>query len=889
MRFGFALLPVLLAAAAAGQDVPYEKYTLPNGMKVILHEDHSLPVVAVNLWVHVGAKDEPPGRSGFAHLFEHLMFMGTERVPEGQFDVLMETGGGANNATTSQDRTNYYSSGPAELLPLLLWLEADRLEDLGRMMDQRKLDLQREVVRNERREGVDNRPYGKAYEGLWGLMFPPGHPYHTSVIGSHEELEAATVEDVKEFFATYYVPNNVSLVVAGSFDSAQVKPLIARLFGTLPRRDDPFHRTAAPVRLDGMRRQTMVDDVRQPKVIMAWHSPALYGPGDAEMDIAGGVLSDGVSSRLYRRLITERKIAGQVSASQWSLALGSMFLVDVTAEPETDLHLLEREIDAVLTEFVREGPTEGEVRREAAKIELATLSELQSIATKADRLNEYEFHFGEPNAFRRVLDAYRSATPASVRETAARTLDLDARLMLRVIPGTAASDQKPRDERPAPAGERPFRLQEPEVFQLANGVRVHYWHRPELPLMALGAQFAVGAVDDGAHAGRAQMTAEMLRQGTVNLTAEQFQDALHQLGARFSVGVGRESATANLFTIASNWEPALALYADALRRPRFDAADWERVQRVHLAWLQRRREQPGAVATDVAWRELFRDHAYGRPIHGTEATIPALNLPDLRAAHQRLFSPFAMSLFAAGSLPPDQVRRSLDKALGDWVGAAIATRATVDAPAAPTALTTFLVERPGAVQTVIRFAMPAPAYADPRRVERQALSTVLGGSFTSRLNANLREDKGYTYGAGSRYTFMTKGGMLTAVSEVRADVTRESLQEFLNEFAAIRRGDITPDEAEKARSTLRTDMVQSMGDLQSLLAQAMELHLHGRPFRALEEDLTRMGRLTEAEVNALAKEAVPLERGVLVLVGDREVVEKALAALNLPPPKIVTP
>jgi predicted Zn-dependent peptidase len=275
------LMTIFVATSAPAQQVKYEKYQLPNGMTVILHEDHSLPITCINTWYYVGSKDEAPGRSGFAHLFEHLMFMGTRRVPTGAFDQLMETEGGSNNASTSEDRTNYYSIGPSSLLPTLLWLDADRLEDLGKEMTKDKLDKQREVVRNERRQTSEMRPYGKSELKISELMYPPEHPYHHTVIGSHEDLEAATVRDVKDFFAAYYVPNNASLVVAGDFDSSQIKPLIAKLFGTLPRSGTPAHSKAEPASLSEVRRVTYTDTVQFPRTTIVYHSPAQFAPGDA--------------------------------------------------------------------------------------------------------------------------------------------------------------------------------------------------------------------------------------------------------------------------------------------------------------------------------------------------------------------------------------------------------------------------------------------------------------------------------------------------------------------------------------------------------------------------------------------------------------------------------
>src|SRR5262245_8057779 len=295
-------LTLWFAESASAQHPAYEKYRLDNGMTVILHVDHRLPIVTINTWYRVGSKDEPRGRSGFAHLFEHLMFMGTQRVPGNDFDVLMENGGGSNNASTSEDRTNYFSQGPASLLPTLLWLDADRLEDLGRTMTQEKLDRQRDIVRNEIRQNVENTPYGRAGELVFRIMFPVGHPYHEAVYGTHQDLEAATIADVKDFFATFYVANNATLVVAGDFDRAQIKPLIAQLFGTLPRGGEVTRRPVPDVGLDRVVRTTVLDRVQLPLVKLTWHSPVAYADGDAELHLLAAILSRGKTSRLYKRL-----------------------------------------------------------------------------------------------------------------------------------------------------------------------------------------------------------------------------------------------------------------------------------------------------------------------------------------------------------------------------------------------------------------------------------------------------------------------------------------------------------------------------------------------------------------------------------------------------------
>ena len=426
---------------ACSQEIAFQRYSLPNGLTVILHEDHRLPRVAINLWYYVGSKDEPAGRSGFAHLFEHLMFMGTKKVPVGQFDTIMEGAGGSNNATTSTDRTNYFESGPRELLELFLFLEADRMTGLSRAMTIDKLNTQRGVVRNERRQSYENRPYGKMWLEIPPLMFPAGHPYHHSVIGSHEDLENAAVKDVVEFFKDFYFPANASLVIAGDFDPREARALVAKYFGAIPRRPVIKRKTPAEPAIDGLLRKTISDAVKLPLACFVWHSPAFYKEGDADMDILANSLAGGKSSRLYRRLVYEKKLAQDVSAFQSSSLLGSEFYIQVYALPGTSardnlerLGKIEREVDAVIAELQNRGATAREIARARNSAESSFWSDLESLEEKADLLNRYLFHFGNPGAIGADLARYSKITPQSTAAWAKKVLDPGARLILHVLP-----------------------------------------------------------------------------------------------------------------------------------------------------------------------------------------------------------------------------------------------------------------------------------------------------------------------------------------------------------------------------------------------------------------------------------------------------------------------
>lgn len=438
-----ALLAALLAAPpasaeAAAPEIPHTTFTLDNGLVVIIHEDHRVPLVAVNLDYRVGSADEPPGRTGFAHLFEHLMFMGTAKVGRGEFDQVMEAEGAWNNAWTSNDRTDYYEVGPSHALPLLLWLEADRMHALGRAIDQEKLDLQRDVVRNERRQTTENTPYGIAWLTLPGMIYPEGHPYHHPVIGSHEDLQAASVEDVQDFFARWYVPRNASLVVAGDVDPAEVERLVRRLFGAIPAGAPPREAEAKPEKPapPAVARATVTDRVDQPRVIFTWRSPAHYHEGDAALDLLATALADGKSSRLYQSLVYGSDVAQDVVAAQLSGKLGSEFVVWATGRGEQTSAELQAALERALAEAI-EAVDADDIARARAKTRKAFVEKLQSVQGRAGALNGYQSALGRPDYVAEDLARYALDADA-VKAAAKRYLIDEHRAVLIIEPAPEA-------------------------------------------------------------------------------------------------------------------------------------------------------------------------------------------------------------------------------------------------------------------------------------------------------------------------------------------------------------------------------------------------------------------------------------------------------------------
>ncbi len=881
------ILLAMTPSSLPGASLAHEKYVLDNGMTVILHEDHALPIAAVNIWYAVGSKDESPGRSGFAHLFEHLMFMGTERVPGSQFDVLMERGGGSNNATTSYDRTNYFSSGPSSLLPTLLWLEADRMEDLGRMMTQEKLDKQRDVVRNERRQSYENRPYGRADLLVDEAVFPPGHPYHIPVIGSHEDLQAATVADVQQFFSTFYVASNASLVVAGDFDPVAIKPLIASLFGTLPARPVPAHAKAPPpVTLDRVTRLVVSDAVQLNRVTMAWPGPAAYAPGDADMDVLAAVLAQGKSSRLWTRLVRDERLCADVSAWQASRMLGSVFEIAATCPPESDLDRVETIVDEELARLAADGPTATEIERVRNQIEHAMLARLEGVQERADQLNAYQNARGAPDSLAWDLARYAAVTPATARRQARATLRPQGRVIVRVL------TRGPRDEQPAPIPSRPFAFPRPETFQTAAGLTVHVWNRPQLPLVAAKLVLAEGAsTDPAAKAGLTQLALDMLDEGTTRRSAPEFALALEQLGAGLSIQAQRENSTISLRSTRSTFAQAFGLLAEAITQPAMAPAEWQRVLALHRQELQQRDDDPTQVAALAASRRLFgAEHPFGRPVDGHLATVEGITLDAVTARLAGLVRPRGATLLLAGDITRQDAEALVAEKLGAWANASGDPPSAAPLPIGPAAdrpLEVFLVHRPGAVQTVIRFAWSAPKLSDGDRVALELLNTILGGSFTSRLNQNLREAHGYTYGAGSRFILFPSTGIATAQSSVRADVTGAAIGEFLKELDGIVAGGITAEERGKAAATVHNRRVDATSGLDGVLAQAEEVLMAGLEFADVDRALAALAAVTAPALDELAARRVRHRSGVLVLVGDRDVVLPQLAGLGLPAPILV--
>ena len=617
--------------AGASSDVPrleFDKFTLGNGLDVILSEDHRLPLVAVNLWYHVGPANEEPGRTGFAHLFEHMMFQGSKHVPgDLHFKTVEGAGGSDTNGTTDFDRTNYFETMPSDQLEKTLWLESDRMGYLLDDLDQGKLSNQQDVVRNERRQSVENQPYGIVEEALFHQLFPQGHPYYASVIGSHADIQAAKLEDVKNFFKLYYAPNNASLVIVGDIDKAATRALVEKYFGTLKRGSPVPKPSVKTPPITSERRAVVQDRVELPRVYMAWLTSPIYSPGDADADVAATVLGSGRSSRLYKKLVYEQQIAQQVSVQQYSLSLGSVFEVQVTARPGHSAEELEKAIDAELARFRESGPDAAEVERARNGIETNMVEGLErfgGFTGVANRLNTYNHFLGDPGYLPKDVQRYRDVTPASVKAFASQQLAPNARAVVhgvpgepdfgavvptpppvKVAPGTGAesvnADEAWRTDPPKAGTARALQLPAPTSFQLANGLTVLVNERPGLPVVSASLIVRTGSAANPADKpGLANFTAAMLDEGTASRSALQIADQVAQLGASLTTASNMDSTQISGASLRRNFPALLDLMADVSRRPAFPEEEVDQAAR-QPAW------QPRAAAREPWRRRQRRD------------------------------------------------------------------------------------------------------------------------------------------------------------------------------------------------------------------------------------------------------------------------------------------
>ena len=923
----FVMLAVLLFAAAVRDAVPivgqggsavpriqFEKYSLPNGLEVILSQDRAMPRVAVNIWYHVGPANEEAGRTGFAHLFEHMMFQGSKHVPsDSHFKILEGAGASSVNGTTGLDRTNYYETVPSNQLELALWLESDRMGYLLDVLDAAQLANQQDVVRNERRQSHENVPYGMSEEVFGQKLFPAGHPYHAQIIGSHADIQAATLDNVKRFFKQYYVPNNASLAIVGDFDKAATKALVNKYFGSL-KRGAPV----PPVKVDmpkiaSEQKVTVADRIQLPRVQIGWITPPFFQPGDADADMAATILAGGRSSRLYQSLVYEKRIAQDVSAYQMSGMVSSTFQIQATARPGHTVDELQTAIDEELVKFAKGGPDARELERARNVFFTSMVNSVEELNRRADRLNMYNHYLRTPDYFAQDARRYQTATTDSVARFVREQLTANTRVVVHTVPGAPAvwpsapapkpSAAKPgegteavnaaepwRMKQPTPGPERPLRIPPPITSELPNGLRLILSERRGLPIASASLVVTTGSdANPVDRPGLANFTAAMLDEGTATRSAQQIAADVAQLGASLSTGSSMDATTISTTALKSNFRAALDIAADVVLRPSFPADEIDRQRAQRLAQITQQLDSPQQLAQLVAASVVYGDkHPYGHAEIGTEASVKVVTRQEMVDFWKTHFVPGNAALIVAGDISMAELRTAAQKSFGAWAkGPSVSRPPVPDAPAS--GVKVVVVNKPGAPQSQVRVQSTAPPRSTPDYAVLRVLNHMLGGTFSSRINMNLREQHGYTYGANSQFTFRKGPGPFTVASGVRTDVTAPAVGEIFKEIGKIREAQVGDDELKRAKDALMLSLPAGFATNEAAIANFSSVFLYGLGDEYFSKYPEQIRVVTAGQVLDAAKKYLVPDRLAIVAVGDAAQIEPELRKLNLGPVEVRNP
>ncbi|AKH42458.1 putative Zn-dependent peptidase [Altererythrobacter atlanticus] len=908
--------PAPLSQLVSAVDIPYESFTLDNGLTTIVHTDRKSPLVGVTIYYRVGSKHEPRGRTGFAHLFEHLMFGGSENVPN--FDIPLEAAGSTStNGSTWYDRTNYVETVPTGALDLALFMESDRMGHLLGAVSQDKLDKQRGVVQNEKRQG-DNQPYGLVEYKIADGLLPVGHPYRHSTIGSMADLDAAGLADVRKWFIDNYGPNNVVLALAGDIDVATARPKVEKWFGDIPRGPDVTQLAAEPVTLDAPVRETMTDQVPVTRIYRAWTTPSLTQPDSVPLTVGMYVLGGLASSRLDNALVRGEELAVSASASLQQHEQIGFAQIQMDVKPGVDAALAETRFNQVIDELIANGPTEDELTRAATDIvssQIGALEVVGGFSGKGATLAEGKLYAGNPANYKVELQQLASLTPADVQAAMQRWLTRPS-YTLQVVPGERTEDgatmggwgdegsvppPEPDAKQPVPeiaeGPEREFppvapvgKLTFPEVKHaaLSNGIGVSLARRTAIPKLSMSITFDAGtAADGGDKAGTQSMMMSLLDEGTATRSALDIAIEQERLGAAIGTGTGTDSSSVSMTALTANLAPSLELLADIVRNPAFVPEEVERVKGQRLAAIAQQKASPIGLAQRALGPLIYGDaHPYGSVgAAGETSVIEALTPEMLAAEHGKWLRPDMASITVVGDVTMEELLPALESAFGDWQAPATPQpEKNFAVPVLPPSPRLVVIDRPNSPQSVLMFGRVLPLLGTDKGQEALELANeVIGNGFLSRLNSDLREDKGWTYGIRSSLSGVQGPRAFTVITPVQSDRTADSIALILKnmkEFPAEK----GVDETEMQRVTdgnIRNlpNSFQTNGQVLGALLDNQEL---GRPddYYVNLPDIYR--GIDAGQIDMAAAEYLQPDRMVILVVGDRSQIDEQLKGLDMP-------
>jgi zinc protease len=886
-------------------DIPWSRFQLDNGLTVVVHEDRKAPVVAVSIWYNVGSKDEPAGSTGFAHLFEHLMFGGSENAPGSYLGRMRALGPTSLNGTTWFDRTNYFQTVPTPALEQTLFLESDRMGYLLGEVGQEVLDLQRGVVQNEKRQG-DNQPYGLFQYARLEALFPVGHPYRHSTIGSMADLDAASLETVRNWFRDKYGPNNAVLVLSGDIDEATARVLVERYFGAIPRGPVNTPAQADIPTLTEPVSITLRDRVANTRLTRNWVVPGLLDEDAVALRVGAEILGGLASSRLGNALVRGDETAVSVNSSMQAFHRLGLFGITVNVKPGEDPAAVSARLDAVIADLLENGPTEEEVARVTTRYVAGVLTGLEQVNGKASTLAEGQLYAGDPDFYRRELEAYASVTPARVQAAMRRWLTRPV-VSITIEPGEreayveAAAAPSGAEPTPAAPIERVARMAMPgidavedldfptiERARLTNGIEVVYARVETVPVTRVSVSFDAGyAADRADRLGAHSLMLDLLEEGTTTRDANALAQAEERLGANINVGASMDRSSANLSTPSANLAPALTLLADVIRNPALGQSAFERVRSQRLTGIASERTQPAAIAQRALPPLLYGpDSPYGRGFTGTgdEVTVRALTVADMAGEHAAWIRPDNATVFVVSDRPLDQVVAELERTFGDWQAPAAARgeKRFDAAPPAPRARIV-LIDRPQSPQSLIYAGQLLPMSGTDDSLVLNAANSILGADFLSRINSDLRETKGWSYGVRGGPNLLEGQVPYFISAPVQANRTGESIAALIGQYERFLTVDgVTTAERDRAVSGNTRSLAGQYETSAQILGTMISNELYGRPDNYPETVASRTRALTPAEMDAAARAAIDPDRFIWVVVGDAAVVRPQLEALGLP-------
>ncbi|HUF17708.1 MAG TPA: pitrilysin family protein, partial [Thermoanaerobaculia bacterium] len=869
-------------------NIPHQKFVLDNGLTLLVHEDHSVPIVGVNLWYHVGSRNESRGKTGFAHLFEHFFFNGSENYPHGFREAMDDLGANNRNGTTSTDRTNFFEDVPVSALERTLYLEADRMGFLAGNISKEMLERERGVVQNEKRQG-ENQPYGRVFTQIVETMYPYSHPYSWSTIGSMEDLNAASLDDIREWYSTYYGPNNAVISLAGDITAARALELVTKYFGGIPP-GPPLRRAEAWVpRLDRNIRDQMEDRVAQARIYRIYHAPSWTSHELQHLEMLASVLSGSKSAPLDRRIVYEKELATNVSAGTLDRELAGLFLVTATVKPGIDPAVVEAEMDTVITELLAKGPTSAELQRAQSR-ELAGfvrgMERLGGFGGRSDILAESMTFGGRPDAYLDRLQTIATATPKEVQATGKKWLEANHyTLLVKPFPKLAAG-KSDVDRKILPAlGPAPD-VSFPEVQKrtLSNGLQVMLLERHSAPIVNFALAVDAGyAADRADKAGTASLALDLMDEGTKTRDTFAIVDELDALGARIFTGSSLDLSFVRLQALPMNLGPSLDVYADVILNPAFPPDRVEQERKRRLAQIAQEKSQPVGSAMRIVPQLLFGPtHAYGNPITGSgfESTVAAMTRDDMMTWHRQWFHPNNSTLVVTGDVTMDQLLPQLERVFGSWKAGEAPKKNLATVPRTAGGKV-YLIDKPDATQSVIIAAHVSETGGHPEDLAIETVIRNFGGMATSRLNRNLRLDKHWSYGTSASLVDARGQRPLLVIAPVQTDKTKESMVEVAKEIQEV--AGERPVSGEEYASIMRNMTLRLPGrfeTLGSLESAAIHLINYGRPSDYFVHYAKNVRELTEKDLATAAARFIRPTEMVWVVVGDLEKVEAGIRELG---------